>query len=360
LPRPLPSHGLIELLDIPRFSLLRSLHIQDLKLDLHRSLAAKLLRYIDSNTNLSSIDLSSSNLSTVPAFPLAESLSRVGTVRLSATKLTLEQATALLRKLATIQPRRTHSLDLSFNDLRFLEASLLVAAIKHLSSLDLSYTDIGDTRTMEVMEGVANSQLQVLDLSGCGLARTSLDSIGLNQQLSKLTLAEVAFNPEKLDPMVTNLSLVRNLAYIDLSRTVLTETDPILLADCVGRIREVKISFCWLYKDHVEFLLDKITDEGSATKRLELSGNHLELVDKELLVAAADTLVLLALEWCNLEPWHVVALAEEERSGVVVLSEQEIKARLPDVFRVAKMSPGITLSREASHEAPATDLLQCL
>ena len=223
LPRPLPSHGLIELLDILRFSLLRSLHLQDLKLDLHHSLAVKLLRYIDSNTNLSSIDLSSSNLSTVPAFPLAESLSRVGTVRLSATKLTLEQATALLRKLATIQPRRTHSLDLSFNDLRFLEASLLVAAIKHLSSLDLSYTDIGDTRTMEVMEGVANSQLQVLDLSGCGLARTSLDSIGLNQQLTKLTLAEVAFNPEKLDPMVTNLSLVRNLAYIDLSRTVLTE-----------------------------------------------------------------------------------------------------------------------------------------
>ena len=88
LPRPLPSHGLIELLDIPRFSLLRSLHLQDLKLDLHHSLAVKLLRYIDSNTNLSSIDLSSSNLSTVPAFPLAESLSRVGTVRLSATKLT--------------------------------------------------------------------------------------------------------------------------------------------------------------------------------------------------------------------------------------------------------------------------------
>ena len=76
---------------------------------------------------------------------------------------------------------------------------------------------------MEVMEGVANSQLQRLDLSGCNLARTSLDSIGLNQHLAALTLAEVAFNPDKLDPMFTNLSLVRNLGHLDLSKAVLTE-----------------------------------------------------------------------------------------------------------------------------------------
>ena len=223
LPRPFPSQGLSQLLDIPRFSLLRSLHLQDLKLDLNRSLVAKLLRYIESNTNLASIDLSSSDLSAIPAFPLAESLSRVGRVRLSCTRLTLEQATTLLRKIGSPQARRTHTLDLSFNDLRFLEASLIVAAVKYLSSLDLSYTDLGDTRTMEVMEGVANSQIESLDLSGCGLARTSLDSIGLNQKLASLTLTEVTLNPDKLDPMLTNLSLVRNLQYLDLSKAVLTE-----------------------------------------------------------------------------------------------------------------------------------------
>ena len=83
------------------------------------------------------------------------------------------------------------------------------------------------------------------------------------------------------------------------------------------RIREVKMSFCWLYKDHIEFMLDGITEEGAVTEKLELSGNHLELVDKELLVAAAGRLVLLALEWCNLEPWHIVALADEEREGAM-------------------------------------------
>ena len=124
------------------------------------------------------------------------------------------------------------------------------------------------------------------------------------------------------------------------------------------RIREVKMSFCWLYKDHIEFMLDGITDEGAATEKLELSGNHLELVDKELLVAAADKLVLLALEWCNLESWHIVALADEEREGMVVMSDKELVARLPDLFRVAKMSKGILLSSEASHDAPVTDLLE--
>ena len=124
------------------------------------------------------------------------------------------------------------------------------------------------------------------------------------------------------------------------------------------RIREVKMSFCWLYRDHIEFMLDGITDEGAATEKLELSGNHLELVDKELLVAAADKLVLLALEWCNLESWHILALADEEREGMVVMSEKEMVARLPDLFRVAKMSKGILLSSEASHDAPVTDLLE--
>ena len=118
------------------------------------------------------------------------------------------------------------------------------------------------------------------------------------------------------------------------------------------------MSFCWLYKDHIEFMLDGITEEGAATEKLELSGNHLELVDKELLVAAADRLVLIALEWCNLEPWHILALADEEREGMVVLSEKELVARLPDLFRVAKMSKGIVLSNEASHDAPVTDLLE--
>ena len=118
------------------------------------------------------------------------------------------------------------------------------------------------------------------------------------------------------------------------------------------------MSFCWLYNDHIEFMLDGITDEGAATEKLELSGNHLELVDKELLVAAAGKLVLLALEWCNLESWHIAALADEEREGMVVLSEKELMARLPDQFRVAKMSKGILLSSEASHDAPVTDLLE--
>ena len=118
------------------------------------------------------------------------------------------------------------------------------------------------------------------------------------------------------------------------------------------------MSFCWLYKDHIEFMLDGITEEGAATEKLELSGNHLELVDKELLVAAADRLALLALEWCNLESWHIVALSDEEREGMVVLSEKELVARLPDLFRVAKMSKGIVLSTEASHDAPVTDLLE--
>ena len=223
IPRPLPAGGIGRLIDIPRFSLLKSLHLQDLRLELSHSLVVKLLRYIESNTNLASIDLSSSDLSAIPAFPLAESLSRVGSVRLSCTRLTLEQATALLRKVAGPKARRTHTLDMSFNDLRFLEASLIVAAVKFLSSLNLSFTDLGGTRTMEVMEGVANSQLQRLDLSGCDLARTSLDSIGLNQHLAALTLAEVAFNPDKLDPMFTNLSLVRNIGHLDLSKAVLTE-----------------------------------------------------------------------------------------------------------------------------------------
>ena len=76
---------------------------------------------------------------------------------------------------------------------------------------------------MAMMEGVSTSRLTTIDLSGCKLAKTSLDSIGLNQHLASITLVEVTLCREKLDIILTNLSLVRNLGKLDLSRTVLTE-----------------------------------------------------------------------------------------------------------------------------------------
>ena len=224
IPRALPPGGLATLLVLPRLALLRTLHLAGLKLALTTSLAAQMFRYIDVNTNLRSLDLSSTNLSSLPAFPLACSLSKVPELLLSSTQLTTEQLTSLLGRLTTPQPRRTTHLDLSFNDkVRFVQVALLSQAVKVLVRMNLSYTELDNYTTPDIMESMANSQVEEFDLSGCQLAKTAMDNLGLNQCLSTITLAEVTFDPEKLDMVLTNLSLVRNLSRLDLSRSVLTE-----------------------------------------------------------------------------------------------------------------------------------------
>ena len=134
-------------------------------------------------------------------------------------------------------------------------------------------------------------------------------------------------------------------------------SDPILLADCVKRVVEVFVPFCWLYMEHIEFIMDAVTEDTSVTSVLDLSGNHLEDVDKELLVEAAGHLGSFKLEWCNLQETQVEALLGEEREGQVVLSGREMLARFPGFYREMVGCQSITLAMDAEHEAPTTQLL---
>lgn len=352
--------GLTALLTLHRLELLRGLHLQEAKLLLPASLSAVLLRWVNDNSCLQHLDLSGSDLSGVPAYPLASTMCRIPSLSLSNTHFTLEQGTSLLSHISSRrQARRTRHLDLSYNPaLWMLDSGLLVSAVSCLASLDLSYTDLGDCRTMAMMEGVSASRLATIDLSGCRLAKTSLDSIGLNQHLASITMAEVTLCTEKLDIILTNLSLVRNLGKLDLSRTVLTEADPVLLADCSKRVARVELAYCWLYRDHIEFLLDGVTEEGALTQVLELSGNHLEEVSSDLLLEGAARLSSLGLQWSNLQESQLACLLEEEREGEVVLSGRELQALHPSLYRQALGRKGVRLAREGSHEAPSTVLTE--
>ena len=217
----LPS-ALLILLSQPRLVLLRTLNLQNLKIIFTKPLIATLLKYVAVNTNLALLDLSSSDLSNFPAFPFSETFSKIHVLRLSNARLSSEQMTSLLTKIISVQPRKTQELDVSFNNLGYLDADLIVQAVKTLRSFSLGHTELNKFVTPEIVRGVANSKLEELDLSGCSLEHTSLDCLGLNQHLSHLSLAEVIFDPEKMDSIITNLSLVHNIRRLNLSRTVLT------------------------------------------------------------------------------------------------------------------------------------------
>ena len=332
---------LAQLLTTRRYSLLRALDLSDCA----AVPVAELLAWCRHNPRLASLSLANTSLEAAAAFPLASSLAHVARLGLANTRLTPEQLSAVLGRCC--RGRHTRHVDLSFNDLTYVAADLLAASVTSLHSLNLSYTNLSPVQARRLLDSVTGSNISELDLSGNQLTDCKLDNIALNQNLARLTLAEVSLAPASLDAVFTNLSLVHRLQELVLAGTALGHADPILLSDCVVRVARVDLNFCWLYQDHIEFILDGVTHE-SKLRSLNLSGNHFEDVSVELLLTALPVLHELRLEWANLTEEQCRALVQETgdlgQHNVVVLNHFEMIDNYPDLHRQSKLNPNIKLS----------------
>ena len=353
----LQSDGLEPLLALHRFSQLAVLDLGQLRLQFSAPLARQLLAWFHNNSRLTRVCLAGNDLSGLPAFPLATSLARCPVLQLSDTRLNTEQLNSLLGKCAG--GRYTSHLDLSFNDLSHVNLELLEAGARGLQSLGLAHTDLSNLQARAILLAVNDSKLVELDLSGADLTGCSLDNIGLNFELTRLTLSEVRLQPERLDRVLTNLGLLSSLAHLTLSGSVLHAADPILFSDAVVRVRRVELNFCWLYRDHIEFLLDAIT-EKTALRHLDLSGNHFEGVNRDLLLEGARYLTSLRLEWANLagEQLETLIFDTDQLVGLtIILNHFELLDNHLDLHRAAKLNPAIQLNQaEGNKEAVVKEL----
>ena len=127
------------------------------------------------------------------------------------------------------------------------------------------------------------------DLSGSDMTKVTLDSLGLNQSLSVLKLRDVSFNPDYINYIFINLSLIKHLSHLDVSNSVLSKVEPILLSDAVTRIFHVNLSCCSLICEHAEFVLDAISDQ-TKIKQLLLSGNDCKEIDQKIMINALNYL----------------------------------------------------------------------
>ena len=340
------SWSVSALLSTSRYSLLASLDLSNLKcLFIDKTVIAEFLKYLQQNTNLQAVNLNNTDLLAIPAFPLASSLARVTSLEMSNTKLGTEQLNSILGKCC--RGRYNKNINLSFNDFSYVNPDLLAESIVSLDRVNLSYTDLTPLYTRRLMESLKRSSITELDLSGNDMTSCKLDNIALNQNLSTLKLSEVKFNPVKLDEIFTNMSLIHNLNELFLNGTVLFDVNPIVLSDAIVRVERVDLNFCWLYCEHIEFILDGITAE-TKIRHLNLSGNHFEDVNIDLLLLAVTNLLEIRIECANLSEQHFDALVNDTdeipKGNKIVLNHFELISKNIELHRLAKLNSNIVLN----------------
>lgn len=339
------AHEMTQFLSMPKFGLLVTFDMSELKVFFQdQTVIAKLLKYFYFNTNLKTVNFTNNNISKFTPFPFSSSLSHCQTLALSQTKLETEQINSLLGKCCT--GKYTKNVDFSFNDFTYVNADLLARSITNLEKINLSYTELSAVDTSRIMDTVTCSRVQEIDLSGSDMSLCKFDNIGLNQDLTVLKLAEVKLDPENLDFIFTNLSLVHNLQELILNGTVLSTVEPILFSDAITRIRKVDLNFCWLYCEHIEFLLDGINEE-TKLKELNLSGNHFEDVNRDLILESLNHLDVLRIEWANMNEEHFETLVRDTfdmKRKQVVLNHYELIENHLDLHRIAKENSNIVLN----------------
>jgi len=332
-------------LTMPKFGLLLSFDMSELKVDFRdQAVIAKLLKYLYSNTNLKTVNFTNNNLSQFTPFPFSSSLSHCHTLALSQTKLGTEQINSLLGKCCA--GKYAKDVDFSFNDFTYVNADLLAKSITNLEKINLSYTELSVVDTSRIMDTVTNSKIKEIDLSGNNMSLCKFDNLGLNQHLKVLKLAEVKLDPENLDTIFTNLSLVHNLQELNMNGTALSSVEPILFCDTVTGIHKVDLNFCWLYGEHIEFLMDGITKD-TKLKELNLSGNHFEDVSRDLVLEALNHLDVLRIEWANMNEEHFETLVRDTldmKRKQVILNHYELIENHLDLHRMAKENSNIVLN----------------
>ena len=338
--------NLMMFFSLPRYTLLFTLDLSNMKNHfIDKTVVIQFLKYLQQNTNLGKLIMTNTDMSKISAFPLSTSLIHTVSLELSNTKLKTEQLNCILVKCC--RGRFTKHVDLSFNDFSYVNADLLADSISTLTSLNLSYTDLTPMYTRRIMESVKNSSIQVLNLSGNDLSSCKFDNIGLNQNLTSLRLSEVKLNPDNLDKIFSNLTFVHNLQELILDGTAIGDVDPILLGDAIVRIHKVDLNFCWLYCEHIEFILDGI-NEKSKLKHLNLSGNHFENVNVDLLVNSLYHLDTCRIEWANLTEEHFEAIITDtgdlKEHNTIILNHFELLENNLDLHRQAKLHPNIKLN----------------
>jgi len=279
-----------------RFSMISHLNFSGFNLELYERNDIKLLlNYLKNNSNLKSINFSGNDLSLLPAILFSEGIVRCESIILSKTNLNMEQVVLILEKIS--ESKYTHEVDLSYNELKLVKASVLQKSLKKLTKINFSSCNLSKIlidQIESIVESLTNSNIREVDLSGSNMTRVKLDCIGFNQSLTTLKLSNVSFNPDYINYIFINLSLVKNLSHLDLSNSTLTAVEPVLLSDAVIRIFHVNLCSCCLTSEHIEFNLNAIRKE-TKIRQLFLSGNDCTEIDQESIINALNHLEVFQL-----------------------------------------------------------------
>ena len=281
LTKPKKSQNVLLGLEYKKFSQLSCLDLSVFELNLHENNNSKLLlNYLQNNSNLKSLNLSTNDLSMLPVVTFMNSICTCEEIILSKTNLKMEQATSILE--AVSESKYICSLDMSFNDLKFVNELVLEKSLKRLTKFNFSNCNLSKIRLGQIgciVETLTNSSIGYVDLSGSNMTQVTFDCIGFNQNLKTIRLCNVSFSNKFINYIFTNLSLVKSLSLLDLSNSTLSAAEPVLLSDAVIRIHHVNLASCDLTCEHAAYVLNYLNRE-TKIKELFLFGNDLAQLDQ--------------------------------------------------------------------------------
>ena len=259
-----------------------------------RAVSCELLLALLEHSGMRSVTFGVITLASFEPQLLAESVTSVESVHLEQAHLSCHQPGPILAAIsAGSQLKR---LNLSGTNLSSIPPGLVGRAISLLEEATLTYTSLTTLQLESILTSITeDSKLTRLNLGGCDLSSVSPHLLGALCRLESLAAAGTSLTKEQLQSMFTIINNDSPLRKLNLAATDLSAVEPIMMAEALSKLREADLHNTSLSAQNVESMLRQFlrvadlrlrrlslgrvpgwTDDG-LTSRVQLAVPKLEL-----------------------------------------------------------------------------------
>jgi len=245
-------------------------------------------------SKIKKLDLERNDLSEVDPEVLGESMSILEDVDLTETKLSTLHLTKIFTHVMK-DSSKLKKINLQLTRLSDVDTELLAKGVNRMELVDLGYANLSVDHVKSILTHVMeqDSKLKTLYLEFGRL--TYLDSQFLAKAVHRLE--DVGLRLAGLSYLQITAILQQvgkkgsKLRKLDLKRNDLSQIEPKVLATSVNRLEEVDLTRTNLRTVQIASIFASVIKEGINLKKLNLEGNDLSGVDKEVLEKSVYPLV---------------------------------------------------------------------
>ena len=219
-----------------------------------RAVSRDLLRALLDHSGMRSVTFGVVTLASLEPELLAESVTSVESVHLEQAHLTCHQSGAILAAISS--GCRLKRLNLSGTNLSSIPPGLVGRAIPLLEEATLTYTSLTTLQLENILSSITmDSKLTRLNLGGCNLSAVPPELLGALCKLESLAAAGTSLTKKQVESMFTIINNNPPLRNLNLADMDLSSVEPMLMAKAVAKLREADLHSTGLSAQNVETML---------------------------------------------------------------------------------------------------------